>query len=45
MSKFHPNKIMLITDFGDKDETQEWREKIENEARQTDRPAQTMDFQ
>jgi hypothetical protein len=44
-SKFHLNKIMLSTDFGDKDEAQEWREKIEAEARQTDKPAQTPDFQ
>jgi hypothetical protein len=36
---------MFITDFGDVDEAKDWREKIESEARQTDRPANTPDFE
>ena len=43
-SKFHSNKIMLITDFGDIDKARDWGEKIEAEARQTDRPTNTPDF-
>jgi hypothetical protein len=44
-SKFHPNKVMLTTNFGDIDEAREWREKIETEAKQTEKPAKDTDFQ
>jgi hypothetical protein len=44
-SEFHSNKIMLITDFGDMDEARDWREKIEAEGTQTDRQANSPDFQ
>jgi hypothetical protein len=36
---------MLITDFGDMEEARDWKEKIEAESRQTDRTANTLDFQ
>ena len=36
---------MLITDFGDMEEAREWREKIEAEAKQTEKPFSSLDFQ
>jgi hypothetical protein len=44
-SKFHSKKILVITAFGDMDETREWREKIENEAKLPERPTSGQDFQ
>ena len=45
-SKFHSKKIMMITDFGDMEEAKEWIDKIETEAKQTEKPsASSPDFQ
>jgi hypothetical protein len=43
-SKFQSKKIMLITEFGDMKEDQEWTEKIETEAKQTKTPVSSPDF-
>jgi hypothetical protein len=43
--KFHSQKILVITDFGDMDEAREWREKLENEANQSERQTNNQDFQ
>jgi hypothetical protein len=44
-SKFHSKKVLTITDFGDMNEAQEMRDKIENEAKLPERPANGQDFQ
>jgi hypothetical protein len=44
-SKFHSNKITLMTDFGDMEEARDCREKIKAEARQADKPTNSPDFQ
>ncbi len=44
-SKFHSKKILVITDFGDMDEAREWRERLEAEAKQTEKPSHEQDFQ
>jgi hypothetical protein len=44
-SKFHSEKILAITDFGDMDEVREWREKIENKAKHPEKPTNDQDFQ
>jgi hypothetical protein len=44
-SKFHSKKILVNTDFGDMKEAREWREKIENEAKQPEKPKNDQDFQ
>jgi hypothetical protein len=44
-SKFHSRKILIITDFGDMDEAREWREKLETEAKQSEKPTNDQDFQ
>jgi hypothetical protein len=36
---------MLITDFGDMDEAREWRNKIEAEAKQAEKPTSDLGFQ
>jgi hypothetical protein len=36
---------MLITDFGYMEEAREWREKIEAEDKQAEKPPNTPDFQ
>ena len=44
-SKFHSRKILVITDFGDMDEAREWRERMEAEAKLTEKPTNDQDFQ
>ena len=44
-SKFHSRKILVITDFGDINEAKEWTEKMEAEAKQTEKPTNDQDFQ
>jgi hypothetical protein len=44
-SKFHSKKILVITDFGVMDEAMDWREKLEAEAKQAERPTNEQDFQ
>jgi hypothetical protein len=44
-SKYHSNKIILITDFGDMSKAKEWRERIENETKQIDKSDNKPDFQ
>ncbi len=44
-SKFHSRKILVITDFGDMDEARDWREKMEAEAKLTEKPTNNQDFQ
>ncbi len=36
---------MLITDFGDMDKAREWRDKFEREAKQAEKPTNTLNFQ
>jgi hypothetical protein len=43
-SNFHSRKILVITDFGDMDKAREWREKLEAEAKQQERPSNEQDF-
>jgi hypothetical protein len=33
-----------MTDFGDMEEAQKWTEKIETEAKQTEKPFSSLDF-
>ena len=44
-SKFNSKKIMSITDFENMEEAKEWIDKITAEAKQTEKPASSPDFQ
>ena len=44
-SKFNSKKIMAITDFENMEEAKEWIDKITAEAKQTEKPVSSPDFQ